>query len=893
MYISRLRSALGGEGARLASDVSGYSLRVEPDMLDAARFEALAAEGRAAIAEGDPAAADEQLRAALALWRGPALVEFADEPFASAEATRLEQLRLAALEDRINAELALGLHGQLTEELRTLTLEQPYRETFWEQYMLALYRAGRQADALRAYGEARIRLADELGIEPGPALERMEQDVLAHDAALSLEAPAAVSVQAATDMPPSNLPLQRTTFVGRDRDVAMATELLASSRLLTLTGAPGVGKTRMALRLAADGGARYPDGTVFVSLAGSFDPSELEPAVVAALEAANVHAAARSDDGSTGRRSLSERLAGHRLLLVLDNLEQMAGAGGPIGRLLDGSPNLTVLATSRAPLGITGEQEFQVLPMQVPPADVAVDPSTIGTYDAVSLLLTRAQAADPDLEVTPENAAAIAGITNRLDGLPLAIELGAGRLRALTPQGLLDRLERRLPLLTSDKSDIIGRHQTLRGAIAWSYELLTGDEQRFFRRLGPFVAEFTAEAAAAVAGQSLDATWAMIESLLARSLLYRPVDVGEARFAMLQTLREFAIEQLELSGELEATLARHAGYYLGLAEHGTEGSSGDRASTAIALLSPELEEIRAALRRCAQGGDRELGLRLAAASWRVWQAAGRVAEGRELLVRLLDLPGPDGIVRADALVALAGLAYWQADYDVARESYEAALQLYRAAGDRSGEAEVLYGLSTTATWNGDTAEGARLARDARRLFESLGARAQVGETLMAEGFALWQDRECAAARPLWEAALAISREVGADTLAVTQLAGLAGIEHHTGAPDEARRLALDALALANELGNVGLCVWLLDFVAAFAVEDRPAMAVRVAGAADALRTASGGGMSIEDLHIEPARTAAARLLEPTELEQAWADGRALCLQQAIDAARLLRPGSIR
>ena len=249
-------------------------------------------------------------------------------------------------------------------------------------------------------------------------------------------------------------------------------------------------------------------------------------------------------------------------------------------------------------------------------------------------------------------------------------------------------------------------------------------------------------------------------------------------------------------------------------------------------------------------------------------------------------------MRADALVALAGLDYWQADFPAAMESYQEALQLYRGEGDRSGEAEVLCGMAMTATWSGDPSEGARLAAEARILFESLGDRARVGETFMAEGFALWQEREYPAARPLWEAALAISRELGADTLAVTQLAGLAGIEYQTGAPDDATCIALDALGQACELGNVGLCVWLLDFVAAFAVEDRPAPAVRVAGAADALRTASGGGMSIEDLHIEPARSAAARLLRDAELEQAWSEGRALKLQEAIDAAQSLRPVSI-
>lgn len=892
VHISKLRAVLGDERERLAHDTAGYRLRVEPDLVDASRFEALVADGRRELADGDPAAADRRLREALALWRGPALVEFADEPFASSEATRLEQLRLTALEDRYNAELALGLDGQLIEELRARTLEQPYREAFWEQLMLALYRAGRQADALQAYGEARTRLADELGIEPGPALRRMEQRVLAHEPALSLDLPAGASVPGAPAATPSNLPLQRTTFIGRERELTVAGELLAASRLLTLTGAPGAGKTRIALRLASDQGHRYPDGTFFVSLASVTDSRQIEPAIASALEVANALGDADTGDAQVGRPSLGDRLAGRCLLLVLDNLEQIAGAAGPIDRLLDGAPESSVLATSRAPIGVAGEQEYPVLPLQVPPADAPADPSAIGAYDAVALLVARARAADPNFEITPENAAAIAGITISLDGLPLAIELGAGRLRAFTPQGLLDRLERRLAVLTSGANGARGRHHTLRGAIAWSYGLLAADEQRLFRRLAPFVSGFTADAAAHVADQPLEEIWAGIESLLAQSLLYRPVDIGEARFAMLQTLREFALEQLELTGELEATLARHAGYYLDLAERSKEGPSGDRANEAIAILSPELEEISAALRRCTHGGDRELGLRLASATWRVWPACGRIVEGRDWLTRLLDRPGPDDTVRADTLVALAGLDYWQADFPAAMEAYLEALELYRTAGDRSGEAEALFGMSMTATWAGDPAEGARLAVQARNLFESLGARAQVGETLMAEGFALFQDREYAASRPLWEAALAISRELGADTLAVTQLAAVACIEYQAGAPEEATRIALDCLDQACGLENVGLCVWMLDFVAAFTVAERPMMAVRVAGAADARRTASGGGLPIEDLHIQPARNAAERLLDAVELQQAWAEGRGWSLQEAIEAAHSLRPERI-
>jgi predicted ATPase/DNA-binding SARP family transcriptional activator len=888
VHVSRLRAALGDERKRLVNDATGYRLRIEPGSLDAARFEALAAEGQGRLAAGDPAAAAGRLRSALGLWRGPALVEFADEPFARSEAARLDQLRLATCEDTFNAELALGLHDQLIEELRRLTLEQPYRETFWEQLMLALFRAGRQADALRTFGEARMRLVGDLGIEPGPSLRLMEQRILAHDQALALDLPAATTVPRRPAGPPGNLPLQRTAFIGRERELAAAGELLAGSRLLTVTGAPGAGKTRLALQLAREHGRRFPDGTFFVSLASVSDARQLEPAAAAALEAAGVQGVADSAVAGERRTSLGDRLAGRRMLLVLDNLEQIAGAAAPIDDLLEAAPEVTVLATSRAPLGVPGEQEFPVPPMRVPPADARAEPATIGTYDAVALLAARARAADPRFEITTENASALAGITIRLDGLPLAIELGAGRLRAFTPQGLLDRLERRLALLTSGSGGDDGRHHTLRGAIAWSYGLLAAEEQRLFRRLGAFVAAFTAAAAAAVTEQPLDETWMGIESLLTQSLLYRPVDVGEARFAMLPTLREFALEQLELAGELETTLDRHAGHYLGLAEQSKGSPSGDRASEAMAVLLPELEEIAVALRRCAGGGDQELGLRLATATWRVWPAAGRLVEGREWLTRLLDGPRPDASVRADALVALAGLDYWQADFPAAMAAYEQALELYRTRGDRAAEAEVLSGMSMTATWSGNPADGARLAASARTLFESLGHRAQVGETLMAEAFALFQDQEYAASRPLWEAALSVSRDLGADAVAVTQLAAIACIEHQAGDADEATRIALDCLDQACALDNVGLCVWMLDFVAAFTVEDRPAMAVRVAGAADALRTASGGGMPIEDLHIEPARTAAAGLLEPAVLEQAWAEGRAWSLPEAIEAAHSLR-----
>lgn len=888
VYISRVRAVLGAERDRLQSDAIGYRLRFEPDELDATRFEHEAAAGRAALAQGATIEGREQLVQALRRWRGPALAEFVDEDFAVAEATRLEQLRLSTLEDRIHADLDLGSHAELVEELRSLTLEHPLREVFWEQLMLSLYRAGRQADALRVFTEARTCLADELGIEPGPSLQRMEQRVLAQDPALDPVDPPRQS-SASSSGPHHNLPLQRTTFIGRTRDLAIARELLRGSRLLTLTGAPGSGKTRMALRLAADQAADYPDGVVFVPLAATPDPGLIGPAIDAALDALElVEDGGAAEASGPGAPGIVRRLCTRRCLLVLDNCEHLDGHFELVGELLDGAPNVDVLATSRAPLGLAGEQELPVLPLGLPPAGQALEPSALESYDAVALLVSRARALDPGFEVTCGNARAIAAIVARLDGLPLAIELGAGRLRLLTPDDLLVRLERRLPLLESGASDAIDRHRTLRAAIAWSYETLDHDEQHLFEHLAPFVGTFSVDAAAYVAVREPDEVMAGIESLLAKSLLQRPVEVGEARFALLQTLREFALEQLEAHGSADQAFERHARWFLLLTETVAPGLDDAAHESAMAKLNRDREDIRTALMRCAEGRCTEVGLRLASATWRYWQAAGRITEARAWLRSMLEMPCAEREVRASALTAAAGLAYWHADYEAAWNHYEEALELYRALGDDAQIAQTLFGMSTTATWNGDPAAGARLAEEARSAFLELGAEMEIGRTAMAQGFALWQQRQYEAARPRWEEALSISRAQGDDTLAVTQLAALAGLEYHMGARDDALRIALDCLDQAWELENVALSVWLLDFVAAFAAAIDPLGAVRVAGAADAHRTASGGGMTVESLHITPARQVAERSLAPVDVERAWTAGRTLRLEEAVSAARGLR-----
>ncbi len=870
VYVSRLRKALGPDRARLDSQGSGYRLAIEPDELDASRFEQLAAEGRAALVRGDPDTASIRLREALSLWRGPALAEFIDEPFARDEAARLEEVRLAAIEQRVAADLELGQHSELVEELQDLVSQHPFREHLWEQLMLALYRSGRQADALRVYQAARTQLAEELGIEPGPALRRLDERILAQDPSLDL------SPGAVPGTTPNNLPLQRTSFVGREREVALGAELLDKSRLLTLTGAPGSGKTRLALRLAEGHMNNYPHGSFFVPLAAVTDPRLMDTTIAGTLDLREV-------PGETALEGVKAFLHDRRVLLVLDNFEQITGAAPQVGELLDAAPGLKIMVTSRSPLKLIGEQEFPVPPLRVPPIDEVPDPEALPSYDAVALFVARARSSDPNFDLSAENATAVAGITARLDGLPLAIELAAARIKLLTPSTLLGRLERRLTVLTGGPADTADRHRTMRDAIAWSYELLQPEEQTLFRRLGVFAGGFTLEAATAVADLAEVAILDGIDSLLSKSLLYRPVEVGEARFAMLETIREFALEELEAAGEQQEVARRHAHHYLRLAEETESQLTRETQAIGIELLSQEVDNIRGALLYALDASDPDLGLRLASCIWRFWHGSGQLAEGRGWLESLL-APEASAAARAKGLTALAGLAYWQADYEEAWARYREALGLYQAIGDRYNEADTLFGMSMTATFKADLDAGERLADQARSMFEELGAKEEVGKVLMAQGFVRWKRKEIAAARPLWEASLAISRELGDQPLAVTQLVGLAGIAFHEGNRREALRIAVGALEEATELENVQLAVWILDFIAAFAAPSTPEAAVRLAGAASSLRHVTGGGMFLEPLDIEDARSAAARVLSPESLEQAWVEGGAMTLEQAVDHA---------
>ena len=427
----------------------------------------------------------------------------------------------------------------------------------------------------------------------------------------------------------------------------------------------------------------------------------------------------------------------------------------------------------------------------------------------------------------------------------------------------------------------------MRNAIEWSYELLEPDEQRLFRRLGVFTAGFTLQAAEAIAGTSNLDVFEGVDALLTKSLLYRPVTVGHARFSMLEMMREYATDQLVAAGEARETTDRHAVYFAGLAEEVEPQLTKDPGGSGTHQLNAEIHNLRSALGHSLQSKQPDLGLRLASSIWRFWQSSDQLTEGRDWLESLLAQPEASAAARAKGLTALAGLAYWQADYVTAMVRYEEVLKHYRSIGDCSNEADTLYPMSLTAHWVEDFAAGEQFADEALSIFEDLKFREGIGRALFARAAVLWWKEDIAAAHKLWVRSMEIAREHEDNALALTQVLGLAALTSQLGDRDGALRIARDGIAEAMASQNHHMAVWVVDFVAALTASDDPEPAVRLAGAAHVLRNEAGGGMPAEFLRMENARSVAQAILSPEALDAAWASGRSMSLSEAIAEARRL------
>ena len=627
-YVSQLRRRLGRE--TIATRGPGYLLRVKEDAVDATRFRRLVAEGRQLATSAEQEQAARAYRAALALWHGPPLADVVVESFARNEIERLEEERLSAVGDRIDCELALGRHEDVLLELKTLVGQHPLRERLRSQLMLALYRTGRQADALAAYQDARRTLVDELGLEPSHELQELERAILRQDPALAAPTPVHEHRRH------SNLPAQPTSFLGRERELAQVLSLLGRDevRLLTLTGAGGSGKTRLAHQAAGKVADDYQDGVCWVPLAALRDPALVLDSVSQAL---GTH------------KEPAQHIAEMRLLLLLDNFEHLPTAAPLVAELLAACPNLKLLVTSRESLHLAGEREYVV--------------PTLAEEEAVELFLERADAAEPEQ--------AVLSICRRLDCLPLALELAAARTKVLAADNLLARLEHRLPVLTGGPRDAPERQRTLKATIAWSYDLLTPSEQTLFARLAVFAGGCSLEAAEEVCEAELD----RLQSLTDKSLVRREGD----RYQMLETIREYAAERLEEAHDREDVRRRHAQHFLDVAE----AFALARNWPYWAAYASEPDNVRAALRWSIGVEDSELALRLAASSASLFFYLN-LAEGRRWLDEALALGEPmRPKLRAEALGRAGVLAHEAGDHQVAVGYLRRSLADRRMIGDPS------------------------------------------------------------------------------------------------------------------------------------------------------------------------------------------------------------------
>lgn len=649
--VSRLRAAIGRDAVE--SPPGAYRLAVPPEAVDAHEFEARV---RAARRAADPADRSAGLRAALALWRGPALAGAAGLRFADGPAARLDALRRAALEERLDADLALGRHAEAIPELQALAADDPLREPVTALLMRALYAAGRQADALARYEEARPALGEGLGIDPSPELEAVHLAVLRQDPSLLPDAaPAPPPAPAPRE---GALPARLTSFIGRAADLGRVDGLLARARLVTLTGPGGSGKTRLALEAAERAADRAPDGVRLVALAPVTDPAEVPAAAATALglrEMAPIGAPAPAPD-PVGR--LVSALAERRVLLVLDNCEHVLDAAARLaGTVLEHCPGVRILATSREPLGITGETLWPVEPLEPPPPGAG--PGEAAASAAVRLFADRAAAVAPGFAVTAATAGPVVRICRALDGMPLAIELAAARLRAMTPEQVADRLDDRFRLLAAGSRTAMPRHRTLRGVVEWSWDLLDGPERTLWRRLAVFPGGATVASAEAVcAGPGLDRgdVLDVLTALVDKSLL--AVSGPEPRYRMLETIRAYGLERLAESGEEAAVRRAHAQYFTGLAEEAETHLYGAGQLPWLRRLTAESGNASAALRWAISAGDAPLAMRLCAALGWYWFLHGRLGDAATDLEEILALPGvPEDrtTARALALGALASL----------------------------------------------------------------------------------------------------------------------------------------------------------------------------------------------------------------------------------------------
>ncbi len=796
--IHRLRQALPDADAFLHIDAQMVQWRADaPCTLDVAAFEQALARAAQAGQRGDQTAARSALQEAVDLYRGDLLPGWYDD-WVLLERERLRQAFLAVLERLIvllehDQEYAVAIeHAQ-----QLLRLDPLHEATY--QYLMRLHAlSGDRASAVRAYQTCVIVLERELGVEPSPATRE------AYERSLHLEAAAAAVEHPAGPSPNRqhhNLPLALTSFVGRATERAEVTSLLTGTRLLTLTGAGGCGKTRLALTVATDLVTVYHDGVWLVELASLADEALVPQAAATVL---GVQEQAQRPLTAT----LVDALQSRDMLLVLDNCEHLIDACAHLAQiLLVGCPQLRILATSREALGIAGETTWLVPSLPLPDRQQLPPVAELAQVEAVRLFVERAAAVLPTFTLTRANAAAIAQICWRLDGIPLAIELAAARIKVLAVDQLATRLDHAMHLLTSGSRTALPRQQTLRAAIDWSYDLLAAPEQAVFQRLSVFAGGWTLEAAETVCvGHAIaaDDVLELLAHLVDKSVVVvEPPHEGQVRYRLLEPMRQYAQEKLREAGETEATQQHHGRFFLALAEQAEQELKGPDQLVWRDRLVQEHDNLRAAVQSAIERGDRERAVRLSGALVWFWSTYGYLSEGRKWLDLTLahsaDVPAA---VRAKALIGAGELMAYCGDDNAAHALYEEGLALSRRLGDERGIAGALNGLGNMMYLRGELVRAKRFYEESLVLSRAAEDKWGMATTLGNLGSTAWREGNPTAARALYEESLSLFRELGDKQQLAWALLGLGEAARYQDDSEKATLHFAESLAIFQSMGPI-------------------------------------------------------------------------------------------
>jgi predicted ATPase/DNA-binding SARP family transcriptional activator/DNA-binding CsgD family transcriptional regulator len=891
--------------------------------VDLDAFEAAAATARRAR---DPAA----YRAVIELYTGDLLPDDRYEEWAEARREELRQLYIALLIELAGLYEERDEHGLAIEVLRRATAKEPTLEEAHAALMRLHALSGRPERALAQYERLRDALVRGLGTEPTTATRRLRDEIAV--GRLSPTPPAAPPREELSDADRHNLPAPRTSFVGRERETVEVKRTLSMTRLSTLTGAGGSGKTRLALEVARELIGAYPDGVWLVELASLTEGDLVAQEVAGALKVSERPGQPLTD-------TLVDALADKELLLVLDNCEHLVEAAAQlVDALLDSCPRLRVLATSREPLGVSGEVLWQVAPLSLPATtDGGAGVESLMRYEAVRLFVDRARLRLPDFELTQENAGAVARVCRKLDGIPLAIELATARMGALAVEQVAQRLEASLDVLKGASRTATPRQRTLRATLDWSYNLLSETERALFRRLSVFAGGWTLEAVCSGGSFEEGDVLDLLGGLVDKSLVVAGVSSGGAvHYRMLEPIRQYAREKLGASGEAEEVQNRHAAFFLTLAEEVEPELAGPQQSVWVERLDVDHDNLREALSWFLERREAELALRLGAALWRFWFDRGYLSEGVRWLERVLAGSDPAASpVRVKALEGLGWLLQVQGDTEQAKATYEEMLKLSRELGDKGDIATALNSLGTVAAQQGDNERARVLLQENLEVLGELEEEGNPATTLkrfhalnLLGYLAINEEGDYARGATLWEESLAVARKVGDTERVGSALSNLGHPALLQGDYERARALSEEALAFAHELGSASVEFAPVAFVnlglaalglgeherAAASFEETLVMsqnmgrkpqvieslegmaslagalgedtrAAHLWGAAEAAREVTGIALSPgeRDLH-EPYLASARSRLGEIAWEEALAGGRAMSLEEAVEYA---------